>query len=106
MYFSQANLIPIYNSSNASTGKRLETAIETVICSVTPFIAQISETLTAIALYPKCFKGIYIKLKCTPSNSISVEINIDSSSEIETTAASSPTPLTVDGTLFSNPLVK
>jgi len=63
LYCLQAALIPSYNSSNASNGKRFETANDTVICSAFPFMAQMSDTFTATALKPKCFKGMYIKLK-------------------------------------------
>ncbi len=58
LYSLAAKVIPSNNSSKASKGKRLETAIETVICVALAFIAQMSDTLETTALYPKCFKGI------------------------------------------------
>ncbi len=50
LYSRAACVIPSNNSSNASSGNRLETATETVICVGLAFIAQISETLTTTAL--------------------------------------------------------
>ena len=57
LYCLQAKWIPAYNSSTASTGKRLDKARETVICVGWAFMAYTSERLTATALYPKCFSG-------------------------------------------------
>ena len=63
LYFSQASFIPKYNSSIASRLNLFEIAMLTVACFGIPFIAHISEIFTVIALYPKCFNGVYAKSK-------------------------------------------
>ena len=50
LYSRAACVIPANNSSNASKGKRFDTATETVICVGLAFMAQMSETLTTTAL--------------------------------------------------------
>ena len=49
-YFSQARVIPAYNSSMASCVNLLEMAMETVMCFAIPFIAYISDRFTITAL--------------------------------------------------------
>ena len=56
--FLHANSIPEYNSSKDSTVKRLDAAIETIICLASPFMAYISEIFTITDLYPRCFNGM------------------------------------------------
>ena len=49
-YFSHAKRMPSYNSSTASSEKRLLNPIATVICVGMAFMAQMSLTVAATAL--------------------------------------------------------